>query len=197
MANSKTPTNDELLRRCRDGDDRAWRVLVERFGSLILSVPRRYGLSPAQVDDVFSDVCLALVNSLRTIRDPDRLPGWIVRTTTRCTWRVARQQKAHEAPPVWREAGPEPIAIAEQLETEQIVRDAVARLPARCRELLERLYFSEATPSYDDLAKIIGVPRGSLGPTRKRCLARMREHLEPLVAELSIEPTSLECDTHA
>ena len=173
-------TDTELLTRCRAGDEEAWRVLVARYGPLILSVPRRYGLRAAPSDDVFAEVCLALVRALPKLRDPQALPKWLIRTATRATWEAAR--KARLKPPsdlpALTGAAP-PDEFVELLEEEQLVRDALARISERCRELLTLLYFRAPTPSYDEVADAMGMPRGSLGPTRGRCLDKLRRELEP------------------
>jgi DNA-directed RNA polymerase specialized sigma24 family protein len=80
----------ELLRACHSGDEAAWDALIERYAALILSIPSRYGLRAAERDDVFAEVCLILVRSLATIRDPRSLPKWLIRTTTRATWTRTR-----------------------------------------------------------------------------------------------------------
>jgi RNA polymerase sigma factor (sigma-70 family) len=174
------PTDPELVRRCLDGDEAAWELLIDRYGALILSIPRRYGLRAAQADDVFADVCLALVRSLARLRDPQTLAKWLIMTTTRATWEAARKAKVappDDLPPLTGAAPPD--EVVEGLEKEQLVRDALAEVPDRCRRLLELLYFTVPEPSYDEIAKEMDMPRGSLGPTRRRCLDKMRSHLEP------------------
>ncbi len=181
------PSDADLLAACRTGDERAWRTLVERYGGLALSVAHRCGLRGPHADDVFSDVFTALVSSLRTIRDPERLPGWIVRTATRCAWH-ARRRRGHELVVEHEAAVPEPADLVAQLEAERLVREALGRLPERCRKLLQALYFEPHTPSYDELARTTGTPRGSLGPTRSRCLEKLRTHVEPLAELLGSRP---------
>jgi RNA polymerase sigma factor (sigma-70 family) len=176
------PSDTDLLARCRADDQDAWRALVERYASLILSVPRRYGLRPQRAEDVLAEVLLALVKSLSAIRDAQSLPQWLIRTATRATWEAARKDRAHLAPddlpPLTGAAPPEELVAA--LEEEQIVREALLKVPERCRELLHLLYFAAPTPSYDEVAKRLKLPRGSLGPTRARCLEKLRPHLQGL-----------------
>jgi len=168
----------ELLARCRSGDEDAWRELLERYGALILSVPRRYGMKGAQADDVFADVCLALVRALPSLRDPKALPQWLLRTAARATWEAARRSKRAVPGEALRLAGGSlPDEEASTLEQEQAVRDALRAVPERCRRLLELLYFAVPGLSYDEIARRLGLARGSLGPTRRRCLDKMREHL--------------------
>jgi len=174
------PTDRDLLARCRSGDEEAWRSLVERYAPLILSIPRRYGFRAAQADDVFADVCFALVRALPGLRDPQALPQWLIRTTSRATWEAARKarvQPPDDLPTLTGAAPPE--ELMSRLEEEQLVRDALEAISERCRKLLTLLYFRAPTPSYDEVAREMGMPRGSLGPTRSRCLERLRQHLEP------------------
>ena len=83
----------DLLAACRAGDETAWDALIQRYAALILSIPSRYGLRAAERDDVFAEVCLILVRSLGTIRDPSSFPKWLIRTTTRATWEFARKRR--------------------------------------------------------------------------------------------------------
>jgi len=182
-------TDADLVARCRTGDEAAWELLIERYTPLILSIPRRYGMRAAHADDVFAEVCLALVKNLGKIRDPQSLPLWIIRTATRATWDVNKKAKTtppEDLPPLTGAAPPDEFAAA--LEEEHLVREALAEISERCRRLLDLLYFAAPTPSYDDVALKMGMPRGSLGPTRRRCLDQMRARLEPHVSETRGSP---------
>jgi RNA polymerase sigma factor (sigma-70 family) len=173
-------SDEELVRGCLAGSEEDWRALVERYAPLVLSVPRRYGFGAAQAEDVFAEVCLALVRSLGRLRDAKALPQWLIRTAARATWEAARKQRTHappDLPPLAGAAPPEQLVSL--LEEEQLVRESLAAISERCRRLLELLYFTAPVPSYDQVARRMGMPRGSLGPTRRRCLDRMREHLAP------------------
>jgi RNA polymerase sigma factor (sigma-70 family) len=119
------------------------------------------------------------VRSLGSIRDGQSLPQWLIRTATRATWEATRRDRAaavpDDLPPLTGAAPPEEFVAA--LEEEQRVREALGRIPERCRKLLTLLYFTTPTPSYDDVARRMRMPRGSLGPTRARCLDKLRERL--------------------
>jgi RNA polymerase sigma factor (sigma-70 family) len=186
-----TRQDEELVRGCLEGDEQAWAELVERYSSLILSVPRRYGLPAAACDDVFSEVCLALVRALGALRDAKALPQWLIRTATRATWEASRRQARFASPPELPPltgASP-PVEFVSLLEEEQLVRGALAQISERCRRLLELLYFAAPTPSYDEIAQRMDMPRGSLGPTRRRCLESMRKNLSPdLGGDVSGDP---------
>jgi RNA polymerase sigma factor (sigma-70 family) len=175
-----TRDDAQLLKECRDGDEEAWSLLVERYSALILSIPYRYGFKRVAAEEVFSDVCLALVRALHTIRDPQSLPQWLIRTASRATWDQAKKAKASppdDLPPLTGAAPPR--EFVEQLEEEQIVRAALAELGERCRRLLTLLYFASPDLSYDEVSQRMKMPRGSLGPTRRRCLDKMRGQLPP------------------
>jgi RNA polymerase sigma factor (sigma-70 family) len=178
------PSDTDLLARCRADDQDAWKILVERYAALVLSVPRRYGLRPERAEDVFGEVCVALVKALPSIRDGQALPQWLIKTATRATWEAARKDRVamtpDDMPPLTGAAPPDEMVAA--LEEEQRVRGALSRIAERCRKLLTLLYFTAPTPSYDDVARIMKVPRGSLGPTRARCLDKLREELEGIPA---------------
>jgi RNA polymerase sigma factor (sigma-70 family) len=174
----RTDGDVELLQRCRAGEEEAWRLLVERYEALVYSIPARYGLPRAECDDVFGEVWSALFSSLAKIRDAQALPQWLIRTATRATWESARKSKRkvpEDLPPLTGAAPP--LEFAELLESEQRVRDALTRISARCANLLRLLYFTSPEPNYDQIAKRLDMPRGSIGPTRRRCLDRMRVFL--------------------
>jgi len=178
------PSDTDLLARCRADDQDAWKILVERYAALVLSVPRRYGLRPERAEDVFGEVCVALVKALPQIRDGQALPQWLIRTATRATWEAARKDRVamtpDDLPPLTGAAPPDELIAA--FEEEHRVRAALKRIAARCRKLLTILYFTPETPSYDDVAREMKMPRGSLGPTRARCLEKLRAELEGIQA---------------
>jgi len=168
----------DIVEACRAGDESAWAELIESYSALIASIPRRYRLPDHLVEEVFADVCAILFRSLPGIRDPKALPRWIVRTTTRTTWEAARRARRAlpaDLPELTGAAPPDEVVAA--LEEEQIVRTALRAVSEKCRRLLALLYFDPAAPSYDEVARRLKVPRGSLGPTRRRCLDRLRRKL--------------------
>jgi RNA polymerase sigma factor (sigma-70 family) len=179
---------EDLIERCLKGDDTAWSELIKRYQGLIYSVPRRRGLGPDDAADVFQRVCILLYQALGTIRNPERLGGWLLTTASRETTRVARRQR-REAPAesytidnekqdvhVSREPiDLQPLAdeIREELERAQLLRSALVELSERCRVLLEAFLADEAL-DYKDIARRLGIPIGSIGPTRARCFAKLK-----------------------
>jgi RNA polymerase sigma factor (sigma-70 family) len=185
------PDTTSLVHRCLRGDAAAWSLLIERYARLVHAIPVRHGLSPQEVDDVGQDVFLALAQNLHTIEDPERLPGWLVTTARRMTWRAIQRRRAEEplddgglddpaaATPL---IAPAPTAsdLLETWHRQEMLAKAMERLQPRCHQLLMLLFLADAEPSYDEISAQIGIPKGSIGPTRNRCLQQLRSILEGL-----------------
>lgn len=167
----------DLVARARDGEQEAWDEIVERYAPLVWAMCQRYGLVWADADDVGAAVWLRLVERLDMIREPAALPGWLATTTRHECLRVIRA-KSRELPmdDDDRLAGDaDPAADAWLLKQERLValRTAFADLPERCRHLLTLLFDEPVTP-YDEISAILDIPVGAIGPTRQRCLAKLR-----------------------
>ena len=169
-----SPSDSELVVRCLAADQNAWRILVERYSRLVYSIPRRYGLSSADVEDVFQTVFSRFSRRLPLLRDPSRVPAWLIQTATRESWRVRKKtaRGVQIDPATIETASPEEPDLAD-FEREQGVRDALAELDPRCRDLLTALFRETPPPSYETVANRLGIPVGSLGPTRSRCLEKL------------------------
>ncbi len=173
------PPDPELIEACLQGDEQAWRALVERYGRLVFSVARRYGLDQEAAEAIFQDVFTALIRHLPGIRRRHGLSKWLVITTQRLCWRwIDRNRRMkgviEEGP------GTEPVPAEEALqwEQQQRVREAMSRLEARCRDLLTQLYCHAAKVPYEEIARRLGIAVGSIGPTRARCLRKLLWLLE-------------------
>jgi len=189
--NSVTPQSDrELLVACLKGDPAAWEALVVRYQRLIYSIPIKIGLSPNDAADVFQSVCLKLLESLSTLRNQERIGSWLTITTKRECWRVAaRKRREHIAVPSgWEESSDDSIEMVstalpadqqqEELEQQQILREAVDALPERCRDLITMLFYNDDKICYAEIARRINMPLNSMGATRARCLAKLKKLLE-------------------
>ena len=174
-------------------DDRsAWNELVERYGRLIWSVARSFRLDGAATADVTQAVWLRLVENRLQIREPERLAGWLAITTRREAITVQRTQR-RESPaelvveindPV---VAPVDDAVVDALDDAALQADVLAaflRLSEEHQRLL-RLLTAEPKIEYGVIAEIIGRPVGSIGPTRGRCLAELRRHLEDMKGKRS------------
>jgi RNA polymerase sigma factor (sigma-70 family) len=177
-----------LVIRARDGDEHAWAALVERYAPLIWSLCRRYRLDPADTADVGQNVWLLLVTQLGKIRDPAALPGWLATTTRRECQRVRNKAQAPHAARYEPDADNIPDAQAETIEqgllaAEQhaALREAFTHLPPRDQQLIALLTEDPPVP-YAQISTRLGIPVGSIGPNRRRCLDKLRHH--PAIAAL-------------
>ncbi len=177
-----TETDPALVRRCLDGDRSAWGDLLGRYADLMYGLLRRSGLDEATAADAFQEISLLLWKQLKRLRDAERLLPFIATTTRRVAWRMKKRDRARagrdrEVARPEAAAEPSPDEQVASLEQEQAVRVALSSLGERCRRLLSALYFTSADGGYDEVAERLGIPRGSIGPTRRRCLEGLRKEL--------------------
>jgi RNA polymerase sigma factor (sigma-70 family) len=164
-----------LVTAAAHGDERAWHELVDRFTPTLRRAVGAYRLTGPEAEDVMQTTWLALVESIHTLRDAEALPGWLATTARRQSLR-ARNSGGREVPlaDLPEEQVPDSAqSAAVAAERADALRAALRRLPARQRALLE-LLVDKAEPSYVEAARHLGLPRGSIGPTRARALARLR-----------------------
>jgi RNA polymerase sigma factor (sigma-70 family) len=173
-----------LVKECLGGSEDAWAGLVGRYKNLIFSIPIKQGLSRDDAADVFQRVCMLLLAELPHLREPQALPMWLIRVTSRECARWRRQEKSHSArEPLAEGADVEddallPEQLLAQVRDEQALRDAVRGLPPRCQQLVEMLFFETPARPYRAVAGALGLAEGSIGFIRGRCLARLRRELE-------------------
>jgi len=182
------PTDRELLNACREGDESAWEVLVDRYQRLIYAIPRRAGLNEDQSGEVFQEVFATLLQKLNDITDPDRLHAWLVTTARRKTWRLMTKERLRRPSTADDERDEELARIVDnaplpdenlvRLEEQHRIRAALHALDERCQKLLTLLYYRPKPPSYAEIAAAFGTSEGSIGPTRARCLKKMLQLLE-------------------
>ncbi|GAA1028468.1 sigma-70 family RNA polymerase sigma factor [Virgisporangium ochraceum] len=176
----------QLMASAMAGDQRAWNKLVERFSSLLWSICRSYGLAPADAADAFQLTWLRLLEHLETIQEPARLAGWLATTCRREQLAILRRgglvllssddalfDRASGAAP-----GPDRATLVNDRDAELWL--AFGRLSERCQRLLRVLVLEaeDGAPSYDMAAAVLEMPKGSLGPTRGRCLEQLRKYLD-------------------
>lgn len=179
-----------LVARCLRGDQSAWTGLVHRYQRLVHAIVRRAGLDEHAAGDVFQTVFSRLVEHLPRIQDPQRLQAWIVTTAKResiltsqrgqRTVSMTRVADAQEDAGEWDVADESPIAEEALDDLQQLhrVRLALDRLEPRHRDLMLMLFSDEDEKvSYEEIATRLGIPVGSIGPTRARCLEKLRRLL--------------------
>ncbi len=169
----------DLLHSAADGDQASWNALVERYLPLVYSVVRRYRLTDEDAADVSQTLWLRLVENLGSIREPRALPSWIITTTKREALRVlAARQRAtpidaitgFETAPA---DGPDTDADLLRAERHQALRDGLAELAPHDRELI-LMFIADPPIPYREIAARLGIPVGSIGPTRGRALNKLR-----------------------
>ena len=171
------PSVVSLVSRVSDGDQDAWNELIERYAPLVWSICARSLPSREDIDDAAQSVWLLLVENIGGLRDPAALPGWLATTTRRECFRILGAAKRREQGGLEEQVPP---GLADSTEQEVIAaeRDAALRaafdeLQRGCRELLAML-MSDPPRSYAEISATLGIPVGSIGPTRARCLDQLR-----------------------
>jgi RNA polymerase sigma factor (sigma-70 family) len=173
-----------LLARAARGDQRAWDTLVDQHTTLLYAVARSFRLDAADAGDVVQTTWLRLVEHLDRIEDPTRLVGWLVTTARREALRVlrrgGRERPAVEDSVLDRADDAEPVDAALLTdERNRALWTAYRQLPERCRQLLRVAVWEPR--AYDEISVALGMPVGSIGPTRRRCLTRLRALLDGTV----------------
>jgi RNA polymerase sigma factor (sigma-70 family) len=178
----------DLVSRARTGDKQAWDALVGRFAPLIWSICRRYELRVADAEDVGQSVWLHLIDQLDRVRDPAALPGWLATATRRECVRVLHTARGpHDAGPVpdAENTSDEQAVTAEEevlaAERRAALREALMGLPPCCQRLILLLIEDPPVP-YAEISARLGIPVGSIGPSRRRCLDKLRR--DPAIAAL-------------
>jgi RNA polymerase sigma factor (sigma-70 family) len=189
---SQLPESDigAVLAASVAGDRRAFEQLVERHKNLVWSIIRVCGLRGPDAEDIFQLTFVRLFEHQGSIREPSRLPGWLATTTRReCYDTIRRRQRSTPSSLVEELLDTEDVVDfdARLIEDERmrVVAEAYVDLPERCRDLL-RLLAIDPPLDYDEISNVLGTPRGSLGPTRQRCLDKLRRH--PAMRRIREEP---------
>jgi RNA polymerase sigma factor (sigma-70 family) len=172
-----------LVRRAANGDPQAWEGLIDRYGRLIWSITRDFKLVESDAADVFQTTWMRLIEHIDRIDHPDRVGSWLAATArNECLRSLAVRKRlvlVHEDESFDGPAAHEPEVDEALLSAERaaVVREAMTRLPQRWQRLMEML-MADPPASYAEISDELGLPVGSIGPTRGRCLARLRVMLE-------------------
>jgi RNA polymerase sigma factor (sigma-70 family) len=190
-----------LLGRANDGEQQAWNAIVDRFTNLLWSVARGHRLSTADAADVVQTTWLRLVEHLHEIREPERLTAWLITTARRESLRVVGLSRREDVGGADDLAANMPDERDGPIDSGQLLdeRDALlwhcfGQLNERCQQILRALMASPP-PSYAEVSSALDLPVGSIGPTRGRCLDRLRElaapaGLAPTDAQIGLERSS-------
>jgi len=182
------PLVNDLVTRAKKGDKQAWDALVEQYAPLIWSICHRRRLTSADADDVGQRVWLQLVSQLDKVRDPATLPGWLATTTQRECGKIRRPTRRSQTLARVLDAGHIPDQQARTVEHDLLkaerhraLHEAFTRLPPSCQQLIALLIEDPPVP-YAQISARLGIPVGSIGPTRNRCLDKLRR--DPAIAAL-------------
>ena len=165
----------DLVRRCIEGDQEAWKQLVRRYERLIYSIALRICRDSETAADVLQQVCLELYQRLDEVRNTATLPSWIATVTRRKScdyWRSCQP-----AEPLLDDGSADSEDIFANIERQHTLERAMASLPERNRRLMQMLYMSDRDYSYQEIAQELGMPVASIGPTRIRSLKKLRKLL--------------------
>jgi RNA polymerase sigma factor (sigma-70 family) len=171
-----------LVSAAAEGDQSAWNEIVDRYTPLVVSVIYKHRLRPSDAADVNQTLWLRLVEQIGRLREPEALPGWIMTTTRNECLRVLRvQQRTHLYDPLSESDALESEQVDADVESDllaverrQALRDGFAELTDQCKRLLTRL-MTDPPPSYQVVSEELAMPVGSIGPTRIRCLEKLRK----------------------
>lgn len=186
MADPSDESDAALVARCQRGEATAWRALVLRYQRLVYAVGRRAGLDDHASSDIFQTVFARLVEHLPRLREADKLQAWIVTTAKREVlghWR--RGQRTVSMTTDGDDSGEAGFDVADEspiaeqalddLQQLDRLRRGIDRLDKRCRELLLLVFRAEdETLPYEEVGRRLNMPTGSVGPTRARCLGKLR-----------------------
>jgi RNA polymerase sigma factor (sigma-70 family) len=175
MSRVELRVDNELIGRCLDGDQAAWRELVQKYQRLVYSIARTACRQPEDVSDVFQQVWMELHQQLPVLRHIEALPAWLITVTKRKAHAVIRSKRGIE--PLDEEL-PDLSENLTAIENEHAVERALDQMSERCRRLIDLLYFRVDEPSYAEIARAMDMPVASVGPTRARCLEKLRKLLD-------------------
>lgn len=178
-----TVDDAELIRRCLAGEEQAWEALLEKYKRLIYAIILRYRMPDEDAADIFQAVCVDLFHELGDLRNAGAIRGWLAKVTANRCYHWKRKKNLHphdavdeglaqpgEGVPDWLEG----------VERDQKVREALARLSPRCRELLRMLFFEDPPRAYEAVARELSLATGSIGFIRGRCLRKLESELDGL-----------------
>ena len=178
---------NELVRAAAAGDQAAWDSIVGRFSSLVWATARAHRLSRDDAADVAQTTWLRLVEHLDRIREPEKLGGWLATTARHESLRVirrgAREQPSDEADLFEAPADDVFDRLVLDRERDGALWRAFATLSDRCKALL-RMLVADEEPSYEEIGAALKMPIGAIGPTRMRCLDKLRSTVD--LTELEI-----------
>ena len=176
----------DLIRRCREGSAGAWQQVLNKYERLVYSIPLRYGLSRDDAADIAQITFTILIQSLDSLAEDSRLGPWLATVARRHTWRLLERNRREAASERLEETDIAESAVVlgksdaesiEHWELTEWLEAGLSEISESCRELLLALYFQPERSSYAEVAERLDMPIGSIGPSRARCIKRLKQML--------------------
>jgi len=194
MSDSRSPhpkwEDERLVTHCLRGSEQAWGALIDKYKNLVYTVIMRYGVSQDDGADLFQAVWLEVHNDLEKLRNRDAVKPWLISVVRNTCYhwqnkkrRVMDNEVTGEEPESLEERSGYDPTFTEDLEQEQLIREAILGLPDRCREMVHLLFFHQPPLPYKEVAEKLGIAVGSIGFIRGRCLKKLQKQLEELGLE--------------
>lgn len=174
-----TSSDEDLIKACRAGNQQAWAALIEKYKRLVYSIPTKFHLQPEDAADIFQSVWADLHRDLQRLEEPKAVRGWLMTAAARRSllFKRRREQMSGQLDIDLPDPAPDVVSIRVEAEKDQNVREAVLLLPARCRSMVEMLFYEFPPKPYSEVAQSLGLAEGSIGFIRGRCLAKLRKLL--------------------
>ncbi len=186
-------TDARLIAECIQGEENAWDALIDRYQRFIYTVILRCGMSGSDADDIFQNVCLSMYRNLHTLQNTEKLSAWLAAVARQEALRSIRFASAArrgggaatvqmEDPAAANEPSLLPLPEEQALFQEQqyMLVTGLGELADNCRSLLEMLYLNDPPATYLEISSLLGMPSGSIGPSRSRCLGKLKKILDRL-----------------
>jgi RNA polymerase sigma factor (sigma-70 family) len=173
-------TDSQLIEACLDGHEMAWAALIQRYSRLIYTIPLRFGFPKVIADEVFQETCLILLEGLSALQDRQRISSWLMTVTRRACIQRLRRRSTLETDELTETKQAVEFTVEEdllRLEQQQLVYEALAHLPPRDQQLLRALFLEEPRRPYEEIARELRIPEGSIGPLRARSLKKLRQEI--------------------
>jgi RNA polymerase sigma factor (sigma-70 family) len=184
-ASMSTWSDTRLIRECLAGNELAWAALIHKYKRLIYSIPIKYGATPEDAADILQAVFLELFSELSNLRKTESLRSWLISVTAHQSFHWKKRQRPgqvdldsmepEQADTQVRSTIVLPAQILEEVEQEEMVREALRKLPARCAEMMRLLFYEDPPLPYAEVARRLGLATGSIGFIRGRCLKRLKK----------------------
>lgn len=183
MAVDDKPGDAELIAKCLEQDAEAWETLIRRYQRLIASITYKYGLSSDDASDTLQSVFMTLFQQMPALRNQAKLSSWIITVTVRECYKIRRRQVLTDSLDDPEQTSLRELAEAAQntqdeelvkLEKQHFIRQAIKHLSEQCQRLLSALFYRDDPIPYADISRQLGIPVASIGPTRSRCLGKLK-----------------------